>query len=214
MAFTVALDAVALYVNIANPLTQAGLEQVDAIFSASPRCGGSESFERWGQLGAPLAAGDFADRRIGLYAPANGSGTRTVFRDLALCGARLQRHTRALPGTRSVSRAVAESRYAIGVGTLAGTAPRIRALALPSSDGSGFAVPTPDEVRSGRYPFSRELLLVAAPAADGSLEPSARAFLALALSDTGQRIAKAAGFVTLTPEGLVRERARLDAASH
>jgi phosphate transport system substrate-binding protein len=212
LAFTIALDAVAIYVNAANPLHHIGLEQIDAIFSASPRCGTASPIERWGELGTPLDDGEFRDRRIGIYAPPPSSGTRALFREMALCGARLQERAREQPGTRSVAIAIGESHYAIGFGSLSGASAKIRALALPAAgESKDFSSPTADAVRSRRYPFSRELVLYVLSDDRGALTEPVRAFLEVALSSTGRSMADASGFFSLPPGRAREELARLDA---
>src|SRR5690606_23376616 len=58
----VAVDMLAVYVNRDNPIDSLSLPEVDAIFSATRRCGHAEDITRWGQvgLGGAWANRDFA----------------------------------------------------------------------------------------------------------------------------------------------------------
>jgi phosphate transport system substrate-binding protein len=51
MELPVAVDMLAVYVNRDNPVESLSLPQVDAIFSATRRCGHPADITRWGQLG-------------------------------------------------------------------------------------------------------------------------------------------------------------------
>ena len=205
----IGVDAVALVVNAANPLERIEHEQVAAIFAADPGCAKGARIERWGELGPPVRDGEFADRRIGIYAPPPESGTRALFRQLALCGSGVVSQARRQPGTRSVAAAVAESRFGIGITTMANRSPALRALALPAAGGTGFSLPTPEEVRDRRYPFAHALSLVVRPGADGALDARVRALLDRVLSDAGQQEVDRAGFVALSREELAAARALL-----
>ena len=49
--FDVALDTLAVFVNKDNPVSSLDLEQVDAIFSKTRRCGAPADIQTWGALG-------------------------------------------------------------------------------------------------------------------------------------------------------------------
>jgi phosphate transport system substrate-binding protein len=105
--------------------------------------------------------------------------------------------------------AIAESRYAIGVGTLAGASAELRALALPARDGSGFATTDEADLRSGRYPLERELFLYVKRDSEGRIDEAATTFLRFALSPPGQQIIERAGFLALSPTQASDQQARL-----
>src|SRR3989344_9534046 len=68
----VAIDALAVFVNKDNPIKGLNLAQVDAIFSATRKCGYSEDLTTWGQLGL---TGQLAGSPIQLYGRNSVSGT-------------------------------------------------------------------------------------------------------------------------------------------
>ena len=84
LAIKVAIDAVAVFVHPANPMGSLSLAQLDAIYSAERRCdGAAEAVRTWGQVGA---GGPWAEQAIMAYGHRARSGTRMVFRRVALCG--------------------------------------------------------------------------------------------------------------------------------
>jgi phosphate transport system substrate-binding protein len=68
----VAIDALAVFVHKDNPIEGLTLRQIDAVFSSTRTCGGSEDVLNWGQLGLP---GAWASRGIQLYGRNSVSGT-------------------------------------------------------------------------------------------------------------------------------------------
>ncbi len=71
-AIRVAIDALAVYVHKDSPLDAMSIEQVDAVFSETRRCGGSASVDTWGELGL---SGSWDTRPIQLYGRNSVSGT-------------------------------------------------------------------------------------------------------------------------------------------
>ena len=58
----VAVDALAVYLHKDNPVEKMTLEEVDAVFSKTRRCGGNQVIETWGGLGV---GGPLASEQIG-----------------------------------------------------------------------------------------------------------------------------------------------------
>jgi phosphate transport system substrate-binding protein len=107
----VAVDMLAVYVNRDNPIESLSLPQVDAIFSATRRCGYSEDVTRWGQLGL---TGDWQNRDFALYSRNAVSGTYGFFKDNAMCGGDFKSSINEQPGSSSVVQGVTESINGIG----------------------------------------------------------------------------------------------------
>lgn len=78
--YKVAIDALAVYVNKANPIREMTLQQVDGIYSSTLRRGGP-SLQTWGSLGL---SGDWASKAIILYGRDNVSGTHAFLKQHAL----------------------------------------------------------------------------------------------------------------------------------
>ena len=107
----VAVDMLAVVVNRDNPIESLSIPQVDAIFSATRRCGYSEDITRWGQLGLTDA---WANRDFALYSRNAVSGTYGFFKDNAMCGGDFKSSINEQPGSSSVVQGVTESINGIG----------------------------------------------------------------------------------------------------
>ncbi len=70
-----------------NPIPGMDLAQIDAVFSATRKCGYPQDLTRWGQLGL---GGEWRDRAIQLYGRNSVSGTYGYFKEHALA----ERHGR------------------------------------------------------------------------------------------------------------------------
>jgi phosphate transport system substrate-binding protein len=206
VAIVVGIDAVAVFVHARNPLSQLTLPQLDAIYSAGPRCGGQARVLTWGELGVE---GEYADRRIGLYGPGPQSGAHAFFREKVLCGERYQDALRSKPGARSIAMSVAESPYGIGFGSRTGLVPGIKALALAPAAAQPYAKLSAGEVYARAYPLGRPFFLYLAPAAEEARDAQVLAFVELALSSAGQAAVERAGYLRVPDEYLAEQRQKL-----
>jgi len=200
LAIPVAADALAVFVNERNPLEALSLEQVDAIFGSTLRCGAAESIEQWGAVGL---GGEWAGRRISLYGRRAGSGTGTYFANVALCGGSYKDWVRINPGGESAARAVAESRWAIGFGGRNDAIQGMKALALSRTTGAP-ALPERGAVYDGSYPLGRLLYFYVVQPEQRAWPEGLRAFLAFVLTEEAQEQAERAGFLHLTAETAAR----------
>lgn len=79
-AIRVAIDALAVYVNKDNPIKGMTIPQVDAIFSATRKCGANADITKWGDVGLK---GSWANRPVQLYGRNSVSGTYGYFKKKA-----------------------------------------------------------------------------------------------------------------------------------
>lgn len=190
----VAMDAVAVYVNDANPLTRVTLLELDAIFSATYHCGERRPIRVWGELGAE---GGLAKRPIRAYGLTGNTGTASLFREIALCGGDYSRHVQALAGPEAVLSTLNSDVAGIGFASSSMRSSRTRPLAVASDKhGSGVA-PTPEAIRSRKYPMSRTLSIAVNEPPNRRIPPALRVFERFVLSEEGQNIAAKAGYVAL-----------------
>ncbi|MBT2772272.1 phosphate ABC transporter substrate-binding protein [Halomonas sp. ISL-60] len=197
----VARDALIVVVHRHNPLRTLTRQQVDAIFSTSRACGGEAPIRRWEQLPATR---DWSFGHIALHGRNLASGTHGLFQERALCGGQFRNDISEHPGSSAVVAAVGESANAMGYAGFNHLTPAVHALSLYNDEGT--AIP-PDEasVQSGDYPLSRYLYLYVNQPPGETLPPPEQAFLRLILSEEGQQIARASGFVPLT-QTVIREQ--------
>lgn len=194
----VARDALIVVVHRHNPLRALSRQQVDAIFSTSLACGAETPIRRWEQLSATR---DWSFGSIALHGRNLASGTHGLFQERALCGGLFRNDISEHPGSSAVVAAVGESANAMGYAGFNHLNPAVHALSLYNDD--GVAIP-PNEaaIQNGDYPLSRYLYLYVNHPPGEALPPTEQALLALIMSDEGQQIARASGFVPLTPSVL------------
>ncbi|MBW6392962.1 PstS family phosphate ABC transporter substrate-binding protein [Billgrantia antri] len=199
----VARDALAIIVHRHHDLEALRLEQVDAIFSRTRRCGDELDITRWEQLGIDGRVG-----RIELHGRNPASGSYGLFRQRALCGGEYRWRLNEHPGSAAVVAAVTESREAIGYVGLNHLTPGVKPLALEDADGE-LSLPEAEQVRRGDYPLSRSLYLYANLPPGKAPSGPERALLELILSPEGQRTVAELGFVALSDTALASQRERL-----
>jgi phosphate transport system substrate-binding protein len=176
--YQVALGALVVYVNAANPVREISLAQLSDIFTGR--------VDRWTAFGGP-------DLPIALYSRENSSGTYEMFKERILEGADFAASTQTMPGNASVLAAVARDPAGIGYGGVA-SEPEARPLAIREAAGLPAVLPTLEAILTGTYPLTRHLLLYVNPAVDrGSLAD----FIGWIRSEEGQRIAEKAGYHSL-----------------
>lgn len=206
-AVPVAIDALAVYVHKDNPIKGLTIEQVDAIFSSTRRCGGDKDITRWGDLGM---TGAWANRPIQLYGRNSVSGTYGYFKDNGLCKGDFKNNVNEQPGSASVVQSVSTSLNAIGYSGIGYRTSSVRAVPLAGKAGERFVEATPEEAASGEFPLSRFLYVYVNKRPNQPMSPIDREFIKLVLSKQGQEIVHRDGYVPL-PAPVV-ERLRKDLA--
>ncbi|MDD1795960.1 phosphate ABC transporter substrate-binding protein [Enterovibrio sp. ZSDZ42] len=202
-AIKVAIDAMAIFVHQDNPLTTLDLTQVDALFSETLRCGSTERFEKWGQLGL---GGSWDKRNIQLFGRNSVSGTYGFFKDKALCDGDFRADVNEQPGSASVVQSVSTSLNAIGYAGVGYRTAGSKMLPLEVDGEQVFA--TVDNVTSGEYPLSRYLYVYVNKVPDKPLAPLESEFVELILSRQGQALAAGEGFVPL-PASVIEEQRKV-----
>jgi phosphate transport system substrate-binding protein len=178
--FRVALDALAVYVPVANKIESLTIPQLKKIFRGETT--------NWKDVGGE-------DRAIVLYSRENNSGTYAYFKEHVLDDEDFAATAQTLPGTAAVINAVTKDVAGIGYGGIA-YAEGVRAVKVAPAGGGVPVEPTMANATSGKYPLSRFLNIYSAG------EPSgiARAYLDFVLSDEGQKIIEGVGYYPLPKE--------------
>lgn len=191
-AIPVAVDLLAVFVNKDNPIKGLTISQVDAIFSATRKCGYKEDVSRWGQLGLD---GAWTNRDFTMYSRNAVSGTYGYFKDTALCKGDFKSSINEQPGSASVVQGVSESINGIGYSGIGYVTSGVRALPLAQKEGQPFVAPTGDHALDGTYPLSRFLYVYVNKHPNKDLTPMEREFVKLVLSKRGQEIVVNHGYV-------------------
>lgn len=199
----IGVDAVAVFVHWSNPLKRLSLSEVDAIFSATRRCGGTKPVEYWSELGIDK---DGDKQKITTFGRNSASGTYNYFRQVALCGGDFHNRVGEQPGSSAVVQSVGTSIRSIGYSGVGYQSPLVKILAISTEAGDKAYLPEPSASLNGDYPLARLLYLYVNQASSGPLYGAERDFVNLALSDRGQEIIKQSGFIPLPDD--VRQKVR------
>jgi phosphate transport system substrate-binding protein len=190
----VAIDALAVYVNKDNPIPGLSIPQIDAIMSATRKCGGKEDITKWGQVGM---TGEWADRAIALYGRNSVSGTYGYFKERALCKGDFKRNVAEQPGSASVVQSVTGQINAIGYSGIGYKTSGVRAIPLAKKDGEPFVEADATHAIDGSYPLARVLYVYVNKRPNQPLAPLEREFVKLVLSKQGQEVVIKDGFVPM-----------------
>jgi phosphate transport system substrate-binding protein len=198
--FAVAIDALAVLVHPDNPLEGLSLQQLDAVFAASPSCGASVPLAQWGQLGLQ---GEWLNAAIERFGRNSVSGTWQHFKRHALCDGEFRTDVTELPGSASVVRAVSQSRFGIGYSALGFANGTIRVLPLAHHEGQPYVAATQDNAINGSYPLARLLYIYVNHDPAQPWSPLQREFIRMVLATQGQEQVVRDGFAAL-PEVVAR----------
>jgi phosphate transport system substrate-binding protein len=190
----VAIDALAVFVNKDNPIEGLRIDQVDAIFSTTLKCGSDIQVNRWSDVGL---IGNWSVKDIQLYGRNSVSGTYGYFKQKALCKGDFRNNVNEQPGSASVVQSVAASLNAIGYSGIGYTTSGVRTVPL-SKKGTNYVDATIENVAYGKYPLSRFLYVYVNKHPNKPLSPVEAEFLRLVLSQDGQIIVEKDGYVPLT----------------
>ena len=193
-AVPVAIDALAVYVHIDNPLPGLTLAQVDAIFSSNQRCGFRQSIQTWGDLSLP---GPWQRRNIQLFGRNSVSGTYGYFKEVALCGGDFKNNVNEQPGSASVVQAVGASINGIGYSGIGYLTSSVRPVPLARNAGLPFVEVSAENALAGSYPLARFLYIYINKEPNRELPPLEEEFLKLILSTAGQSVVERDGYIPL-----------------
>jgi phosphate transport system substrate-binding protein len=198
---TVALDAIAVYVNKTNPLEALTLTQLDGVFSASRKRGG-ESIKTWGQLGL---GGEWADLEIQPKGPAKTHGMYTVFKEMVMENSDFRYDLKSEPVSTSIVQNVGAEKPAIGFASYFFSSKRTRPLALSTTNGGPYFLPTQQNCLSGKYPLARFLYIYVNKKPGTNLNPVTGQLLGFICSKQGQETSAKEGNYPLSAEVSTKE---------
>ena len=204
-AIGVAIDALAVFVNKDNPIKGLTIKQVDGIFSATQKCGGS-NITRWGDVGLD---GDWKSKPIQLYGRNSVSGTYGYFKDNALCKGDYKTNVNEQPGSASVVQSVSTGLNAVGYSGIGYKTSSVRAVPLAKDKDSPFEEADEENALSGKYPLSRILYVYVNKAPNKPLTPMEVEFFKMVLSKKGQSAVEKDGFIPLPAKVAEKELAKL-----
>ena len=190
----VAIDAIGIFVHRDNPIKGLNFKQLDSIFSATLRCGATESIVTWSQLGLE---DDWAKSSMQLFGRNSVSGTYGYFKKNALCGGDFRDNVNEQPGSASVVQSVASAINTIGYSGIGHQMSMVKLLPIARS-GSDYVKATQENIGSGKYPLSRYLYIYLNKAPSQPLSPIEREFIRFIYSQQGQSLVSKEGYVPIS----------------
>src|SRR4051812_39480695 len=176
----VALDALAVYVNDKNPLTEISIPALCKIYLGETK--------DWKDVGGKPHA-------IVLYGRENNSGTYGYFKEHVLANKDFAASTQTLAGTSAVANAVKGDVFGIGYGGIA-YLEGIKALKVKKDDTSPAVAPSLQTAQDGSYPISRFLYFYTA----GEPVGASKKFIEWVKGTEGQKVIGDVGYYPL-PKG-------------
>lgn len=206
-AIPVAIDALAVYVHKDNPIKGLSIPQVDAIFSATRKCGHAEEVTSWDQVGV---TGSLGSKNIQLYGRNSVSGTYGYFKKHALCKGDFRNTVNEQPGSASVVQSVSSSINGIGYSGVGYKTSGVRAVPLAKKEGQPFIAASTENALTGKYPLSRFLYIYVNKHPNKPLAPLEREFIKMVMSKVGQEVVVKDGYIPLPANVVSKELAKLD----
>jgi phosphate transport system substrate-binding protein len=193
-AIGVAIDSLAVYVHKDNPIKGMTIAEVDAVFSATRKCGNPAEITTWGQLGLE---GAWATRPLQLYGRNSVSGTYGYFKENALCKGDFKDTVNEQPGSASVVQGITKSINGIGYSGVGYKTSGVVAVPLANKAGEPYVAATAENAIAGKYPLARFLYIYVNKHPNNPLSPLEMEFIRMVMSKTGQMVVIKDGYIPL-----------------
>lgn len=194
IAIPVAIDALAVFAHKDNPIKGLSIDQVDAIFSSTRKCGAKIEVASWGDLGL---SEEWARKDVQLFGRNSVSGTYGYFKKKALCKGDFKSSVNEQPGSASVVQSITQSLNGIGYSGIGYKTTGVRAVPLAKKGSTEFVEASPETAISGKYPLARFLYVYVNKHPNKDLSPLEAEFVKLVLSQTGQQVVVKDGYIPM-----------------
>ncbi|MCB0718756.1 MAG: phosphate ABC transporter substrate-binding protein [Bacteroidetes bacterium] len=185
--FIVGYDALAIFLNPANPITEITIAQLRDIY------GESGSAEKWTDLGITVPG--CKDQEIVRVSRQNNSGTYAYFQEDVLGeGNDFRLGSRDMHGSKDVVDLVANTACAIGYSGLAYATEEVH-MPCVSKDGGECVAPSTETAVDGTYPIARPLFMYTENTPQGEVKQ----YMDWILSDAGQCLIQEKGYAPARP---------------
>ncbi len=184
--FIIARDAIAVIVNLENPVDELTLQQISDIYSGK--------INNWKDVGGE-------DRPIVRLSRETNSGTHVYFLEEVLrLGEKENKtlfstDTLLLPSSEGIGAEIRLNPNAIGYDGLGYVTHEMKVIAVAADPEIGYILPSADSVNNGEYPIARDLYMYSNGQPTGVIEE----YLAWILSPEAQTIVTELGFVPVNP---------------
>ena len=186
--FVVGYDALAVYVHKDNPMNEITLDQIAQIYAE----GGA--ITKWAALGVtiPGASGD----EIVRVSRQSSSGTYEFLREHVLNKKDFKLGSRDMNGSKEVVELVASTRTAIGYSGMGYATAAVKMLKVKKTAADPAYEPNVANTLAKTYPIARSLLVYTL----GEPQGAVKNYVEWMMSDAGQKVVEATGFVPLPVE--------------
>ena len=182
----VGYDALAVFMNSANPANTLTIPQLKEIF------GRGGKYTKWTDLG--LEVPGCQGQKIVVVSRQNNSGTYAYFRKAVLGKkGKFRQGTLDMHGSKDVVDLVEKTPCAIGYSGLAYATDHIKMACIAADEGQGCVSPSVKTASDRSYPVARPLFMYT----KGEPEGDIKTYLDWIMSDTGQCIIKKKGYAPL-----------------
>jgi len=183
--FIVGYDALAVYVNQANPLDEIDLDRLRELYAEDG------TITKWSQLGVNIPGTDSDE--IVRVSRQSSSGTYEFFREHVLGQRDFALGSRDMNGSKEVVELVAHTPTAIGYSGMGYATSGVKMLKLAPLQGDGAVGPSVAATLDRSYPLARSLQLYTLGQPEGEL----KRFVDWIRSDAGQAILQENGYVPI-----------------
>ncbi|HVV85635.1 MAG TPA: phosphate ABC transporter substrate-binding protein [Kofleriaceae bacterium] len=181
----IAYDALAIYVNKANPVTSLNKQQLACIYGEGGTC------SKWSDVGIEVPG--CSGQEIVRVSRQNNSGTYAYFREWAIGEkADFKLGSRDMQGSKDVVDLVTNTPCAIGYSGLGYKTDQVKTVCLAKAD-EPCVEPSVASALDGTYPLARPLYMYTAGEATGQVA----AYIDWIKSDAGQVIVEKSGYAPL-----------------
>ncbi|MGD2075381.1 MAG: phosphate ABC transporter substrate-binding protein [Gammaproteobacteria bacterium] len=179
----VGYDALAVFLNSANPVDTLSFDQLRQIF------GRRGEITKWTDLGVEVPG--CKDQEIVVVSRQNNSGTYAYFKDAVLGRkGKYRQGTLDMHGSKDVVDLVEKTPCAIGYSGLAYATSHVKMACVAETGEAACVMPSEETASDHSYPIARPLFMYTSGEPQGEI----KAYLDWVLSDTGQCIIKKKGY--------------------
>lgn len=185
VAFTVAREALSVFVHSSNPVNSISGQQLRAVFTTDPQAPNPA----WNLVGA---TGEWASQPISLVSRTERCGTQKYLREFVFHSATMRDCPSTHTSNADVLKAVGADPRSIAICGMRSEGKNVKTLQLVAGD---RVVPSDDyAVLSGQYPLTRPLTLVVDMGQTGAEAIASQEFVRFSLCRRGQTEAVLVGF--------------------
>lgn len=184
--YVVGLDALAIFVHPANPISDLSIEEVGCIYSEDGKC------NLWSDVRPGTNVPGCEGNKIIRVSRQSNSGTYQYFRE-AVVGEKkdFKQGSMDLNGSREAVDLVEKTPCAIGYSGMGYLNPNVKALCISKTKGTPCVSPSLETATDKTYPIARELYMYTS----GSPSADVKAYLEWTQTDKAREITIKSGYV-------------------